>query len=69
MSSFFDFLSYLGIFSLLIPIISLCLLWLFIRSAIASGTKQGIIDAYNTLSGKEQQQLHDDFEEEMRGWE
>lgn len=69
MESFFEFISYLGILAIIIPVLSICLTWLFIRSAVASGTKQGIIDAYNTLSGKEQQRAIDDFEEEMKGWE
>ena len=59
----------LGIFAIIIPILSIILIWLFIRSAVASGTKQGIIDAYNTLSGKSKQQAIDDFEAEMKGWE
>ncbi len=69
MESFFEIISYLGILSLIIPLITICLTWLFIRSAVASGTKQGIIDAYNTITKKDEQQALSDYEEEMKGWE
>lgn len=69
MESLFELISYLGILSLIIPLITFCLTWLFIRSAVASGTKQGIIDAYHQINGKETQEPLDDFEAEMKGWE
>lgn len=52
-----NFLSYLGLFTIGIIILSICLLWLFIRSAVASGTKKGILDAYNIIN-----QNNPDFE-------
>lgn len=57
MDFIFDFLSYLGLFTIGIIILSICLLWLFIRSAVASGTKKGILDAYNVIN-----QNNPDFE-------
>lgn len=64
-----NIISYLGITSIFILIIVLCLIWLFIRSAVASGTKHGILEAHDIISGNKQQRINDDIETEMKGWE
>ena len=40
----------LGIFTIVIFIIIAWLIWLFIRSAVASGTRQGFLEAYNEIN-------------------
>ncbi len=69
MENIFNIFSYLGIFSICILIIITWLLWLFIRSAVASGTKKGIIDAYETINKYKDEDSLSDFEKEMKGWE
>ena len=64
-----NLVSYLGIASLLLFIIVICLVWLFIRSAVASGTKRGIIDAHNEINGITHKRILNDIEEEQKGWE
>lgn len=69
MDFIFELLSYFGAFSIFISLLTILLIWLFIRSAVASGTRRGIIDAYNQISGKSEQKALEDFEKEMKGWE
>ena len=53
MENFFNNLAYFSSLALLGLIAIICfiilLVWLFISSAVASGTKKGIIDAYNAI--------------------
>lgn len=50
METLINLISYLGVFSICIIILYICLIWLFIRSAVASGTKKGILDAYTAIN-------------------
>lgn len=69
METLINLISYLGVFSIFICILTIYLIWLFIRSAVASGTQKGILDAYDIISGNKQKRIEDDIEAEIKGWE
>lgn len=69
METLLNIITGLGVFVIAIFIIIAWLIWLFIRSAVASGTKQGIIEAHDILSGNRQERINKDIEEELKGWE
>jgi len=52
---------------LLVIIVPLCLVWLFLYSAIKAGVKNGILAAHDRLDEVVVTE-EEEFEEEMAGW-
>ena len=50
MESLLNLITGIGVFAISIFIIIVLLIWLFIRSAVASGTKHGILEAYKVIN-------------------
>ncbi len=66
-----NFFSISIILGLLFSFLSILAIWLFIRSAIKSGVKQGIINAYEEIEFKKKNPVptqEELFKKEMDNW-
>lgn len=55
-------------FTLLIGVLSLILLWLFIKSAVKSGTKAALEEFYYSHFDKNKTKIEDEVKKELEGW-